>query len=549
MIDETLTRYIERPDIRPSPPYCPMTARSSISRTHGQALSQLAAAAGQQQRSAACQRLGAAVVGWQTRNRIVLPSQLLPTIKQHLTDHADEQQLHELTKGLCREILNMAQTPELFRGKSVRIAPNTPKTYLFAEGEKKSAIHINWLCWLELAANSQTIDLLILPPSAPKIGCGTYKEIFCAHNFTLELRQKKGQRKICYSPYILAKIKDRDDLATIERGERFQKELLTKEQAIKLVCLPTPRSISAQLPSPEIAEPHEYKQKWYNCDLYCASKERAVPLDASLKPQKLPFRTKDYFKALIDACESLQIMHNHHIVHGDVKPLNILLQFTNNKPYPFTGYLSDFDFTNHLGAANHISGSYAYWDFAAQTGYLFPSCDLHGLAMSLLELFLGKSIFSWCKGILLSLVKDKWLFDRQTKLTAAKKIIAFYTTSLPSFTIHKMCKQSYLPVIILEINQFRQSAGLFTPAQHVVLQRLEKQLSILDASCELAFAVFQKNMTLYEIIQKEAEKVRAIIQKGTEEEKQLLWEQISTRAACLSMGEFQRKLTAIQQKL
>ena len=96
----------------------------------------------------------------------------------------------------------------------------------------------------------------------------------------------------------------------------------------------------------------------------------------------------------VDIADALQFIHEHNIVHQDMKPSNILLDSVGN------AYLSDFGITGEISTEKSASadqippGSAPYMSpEQAQGQRLLPQTDVYSFAVTLFELLTGKHPF------------------------------------------------------------------------------------------------------------------------------------------------------------
>jgi serine/threonine protein kinase len=104
----------------------------------------------------------------------------------------------------------------------------------------------------------------------------------------------------------------------------------------------------------------------------------------------------ELINAIADVAETLQVLHDKEIVHGDVKPANILTSF--NPQGRLVGWLTDYGYSGWSDIRNVSSNNYPYWSPCAREGIMTFTNDCYGLAVSTLQMISPESwehINSW----------------------------------------------------------------------------------------------------------------------------------------------------------
>lgn len=97
-------------------------------------------------------------------------------------------------------------------------------------------------------------------------------------------------------------------------------------------------------------------------------------------------------ESLIQILNALHYLHSHGIIHGDLKPSNLLIAAT---PEPFHIHLTDFGMSRmmHRGRGDFLGGTVPYAaPEALRRGTIDPRSDLFSLGVILAELISGKDL-------------------------------------------------------------------------------------------------------------------------------------------------------------
>ena len=110
-------------------------------------------------------------------------------------------------------------------------------------------------------------------------------------------------------------------------------------------------------------------------------------------PDLLPLEDVVYF--ISQMAEALQYVHDHHIVHRDVKPSNFLIRENKRHPLLPDLILADFGISQIMGTAASVSvrGTPNYMAPEQWEGHPVPATDQYALAAIAYELLTGQTVF------------------------------------------------------------------------------------------------------------------------------------------------------------
>ena len=263
-------------------------------------------------------------------------------------------------------------------------------------------------CRLEMAPDGQTVKILIIPEAKPKIASGNYKTVKKVHRFDLMTHLKDGQRNYRHFHRALLGVRKKNNLDDVRVKENSIKQdyniqlELSKLSSIRIAELPQPLFPLAS--QNKLKKPsYELEQKRYIADFHTALHESGVPISFSSDEVK-NITTLDKLTVLYLIAQTCFKLHNHAVVHGDIKPGNILLDLNtdgNVKPV-----LTDFNLCKMIGYED-FEGEFEYWDTCRTKGWATPFCDIYGLTISLGEIFIPN--------FLDKIAKDRTLLNDLTK--------------------------------------------------------------------------------------------------------------------------------------
>ena len=353
-------------------------------------------------------RLQALVRGKEARNKVVIPSQIIPQLRANLSKKlVSDEKLAQMAIALSRQINELSLAGELSKGKSVRLSADPIHSYssIFKKNEEgrleyqgKQEVALEFDCWVEIPVDGKGVNLLVSTKNV--LGTGGFKTVNEAHEFKIDLKLSLSKtRGVGHTAAVLSRVhtipdsadglsiktnNETDDsiLGAVKEGLLLHK-LLLSIPGVKLAELPVTRLPDYEGRQQDSAM--ELKQRWYNGDLAQFIAKGTIPIDLKNLSKTRPLSKNAQLNIVLDVAKTLALFHERGYIHRDVKPLNILLGFDEEKKV--TGFLSDFDLATKAGFVDFI-GPYMYWDESSQAGWVLPSCDCYGLGMALGELFL-----------------------------------------------------------------------------------------------------------------------------------------------------------------
>ena len=106
-------------------------------------------------------------------------------------------------------------------------------------------------------------------------------------------------------------------------------------------------------------------------------------LQHAIQSNSLKLCESDRFRILEDVAEGMTIIHGAKMIHGDIKPENILL-FRNGVKY--TAKVSDFGFSNPYVEGQRSIGGTTYWNAPVSSSYYIFICSgANGSARSVFQ--------------------------------------------------------------------------------------------------------------------------------------------------------------------
>lgn len=424
-------------------------------------------------------QLQALIRGWQTRNEIFLPWQILPFIQNNLKYESSVQQM--IARIICIELNKICGNIGRYKGKTIKLEPQSD-AYIFKvpEGELSSLDRPFSLC-IEIDKDGNYAQLLLLP--GEMIGKGANKAVYLAHEMEFQRKLDFQQRQASYAPAIgIVKLCD-----AIERGYAIQKEIISEVPEGKFASVPKLLQPSDQNPKLNIV----YKDIWYHSDLYHGIINGSIRANITNSTLYVPFRGREQLAKFVEMAKTLEALHLKGYVHRDVKPGNIFLKLDEGSKVE--ACLADFDFAQKMGISNK-KGDYLYWDVLSVNGLVFPTTDAYGLVFSMAQAFLPSLQKSGLEKDPFKILKKK-KFECIRNLTASKcaESVLVYNSDPMVVKLQRMFKwvhdkkdnvysfaQIYAPnEIAAKIKIFRQDCGSSLCKESVeMLLDLEKQIEM-----------------------------------------------------------------------
>lgn len=104
-----------------------------------------------------------------------------------------------------------------------------------------------------------------------------------------------------------------------------------------------------------------------------------------------PLNERDAIEAMTPVARTLEAAHARDVIHGDIKPSNVLLDGTNN------AFVSNFGFAEYLASSASLSGAMLAPPFAPpeqfQDAPPHPSADIYSFGATLFALLVGRPPF------------------------------------------------------------------------------------------------------------------------------------------------------------
>eukprot|EP00197_Chlamydomonas_leiostraca_P014486 CAMPEP_0202860868 /NCGR_PEP_ID=MMETSP1391-20130828/2447_1 /ASSEMBLY_ACC=CAM_ASM_000867 /TAXON_ID=1034604 /ORGANISM="Chlamydomonas leiostraca, Strain SAG 11-49" /LENGTH=476 /DNA_ID=CAMNT_0049540143 /DNA_START=206 /DNA_END=1633 /DNA_ORIENTATION=- len=179
---------------------------------------------------------------------------------------------------------------------------------------------------------------------------------------------------------------------TAHSGDTMDPELLTVERQLLAGAGATPEDPNA-IPTFEWHIIMEY------CDKGSLSKALAsFKLHEPVDNASVKWDAWGSLETLKEVVSALQFLHEHRILHGDLKAANVLLASCDADPRGFTAKVSDFGLSRVLKDRNHIKtqtfGTVTHMppELLAK-GTLSPSSDVYAVGVLMWEIFTGEKVF------------------------------------------------------------------------------------------------------------------------------------------------------------
>lgn len=304
------------------------------------------------------------------RKHVVMPSKIASYLTKNVgafdNDKGETINWRKLSLFISREILEAKRAPKPYANFGKRFFGNEAPQRFAAFNRKNSFVMSEEIpmpacAWLSVDSSKRKAELEIIGEC---VGSGSAKTVYMSKILTIDLNSPVHPMEV----HEAALVKQRSTVGAnaFLSGVRFLESLPRNSNGLKIRaagCFShTQRNSNGSI---------EARDKLYLGDLLDC-------LDHLTLGSRL--------KVLGDAAKSLQWLHELGLVHGDVKPDNILVSKATRR-----GYLNDFDFGKRLGVND--SGTLGYIDTLGLLGYATPFLDIYGLAMSTAMCIFNTAVF------------------------------------------------------------------------------------------------------------------------------------------------------------
>ncbi len=463
--------------------------------------------------------------GEKTRQRTVLPNQLLPFFKEQLITR----DLDALAKVLCREINLIINNPHIYQGKSFQFTPllnaqsfpsfNSKHTHIGKEDTP-----IPYECWLELSSNAEKINLLVI--SKYIIGLGGFKRVNDSLSISLEFKLEQKKRLGSIEPSVVSEVSNQKLGDFLLRGIAIQNKIIQACPGAKIISTPILKSLDAQKTDRPALK---FSQEWYNSDFYHALQAGHIPKDKTSaaklldnmlfkdqmiaqiqsNPSKfLPFTLAKQLTVISEVAKSLSIIHEAGFVHRDIKDLNIFIKY-NPDNSEIEGFLADFDLAQVIGESIHSYPLYPIWDKCSQSGIVTPYCDFYGLAM-----VLGKSV-------ILDFDMEPNLLKTTTLPNAVHAYVSDWLEKYPNIID---IQGHSTDEVCAKIDKFIKTESP-TDEEQLLLENLKKEVTVIGSAVDIIGKAINTSEEMKEYLDKN-EDLKLALTKGTKKEKKEVMRQL-----------------------
>lgn len=505
-------------------------------------------------------KIQSVIRGWNTRNAVVLPEQIMPIFDSDILSSVDFfLNKQEICLVLCREMNDMIKDPEKYKGKSVRINKYTRQYPYFIIGQNsKKIINLDFDCRLQMAKDGKSIKVLLV---GSELGNGSFKVVSKAPKFEIDIMLKGFEREWFAKTGVLATSQPTDGTeSTILNGLQMQATILeiAAEKGGKFA------SMAEELfPNVDSSSkvPLEMEQEWYNGDLNSLKGVGKVPLEMGSASKVRSLELNDVFDILLDVSYSLSTIHSSGLIHADIKPENILVKATEFTP--MEGYISDFDLTKRISVYNRPKPIiYFYWDrCACELGVFTPFTDIYGLGMSI-----GRGLFPAFYYLALQNVNANPIYDindyiekpdtydflMYDPLKALIKKSALSSTQKED--LERDNKRTTAPELdhrlhsCLDADKLLQNLSTYDskgdPFMEHEIKLIHEQAVAFKRGYELVKKIVIKNREFYEVVKNDPD-AKNVFRRGTSEERLETVQRLSPHF--YQLVEVHKEMTAIKQ--
>lgn len=360
---------------------------------------------------------------------------------------------------------------------------------------------------LQMDTEGKNIKLSITQSSSP-IGKGSYKIVFKQHSFVIPLETQKTApltkhrvRTVSHAAETVQNIMK--GLDTVIKGLEKSDTIVKKVKTMAVDFSKFKVSKLAVPISPPVNTTNEYQleQQWYNSDFRAIINTSTIN-DFNGKPVR-QMALKDKLAILVDAAESLAILHESGYVHRDFKPDNLLVGLNGKK---IEGYLHDFDYSSKVEKLAAGAGSPRYMDMCAMAGIVVPFSDTYALLVSLGETLLPNFVD----------IRPR-LADKETVYGAIAEILeAFIRPKIAAGdpdVIIALRSLDVLQILDFDITKVEASLG-------EKIDKLKKNIHVIYSLILRVSEALQREKEIYDYVVSDQEFMKALSskdEKGIEE--------------------------------
>ncbi|MFT4553657.1 MAG: serine/threonine protein kinase [Chlamydiales bacterium] len=343
-----------------------------------------------------------------TPSREVLATAIQEGILQvSKTANYSEQQYLDYASFLRKEIVELSLNPESTQKRISRTRDrfSVPKL----DGEGIISCPPLRACWISKSTYNKYVDLQMIH-SGPEalVGRGSFKKVKLSTNYRIPLNSAEKASRIFSQTTVLVRVSS--EIPTFENPpsdtspegfnrwiNKIEEHLSEHPYQVLRQAQETEADIESFRQSVQIAGLGDMRRNLFDVP----KKIIAGLLKINIQKKKLEMEERhfsgDFFnlqnllstpekiQILLDSAKNLVKLHEHRIIHRDVKGVNILIDSTGETS---RGFLADFDLKSSGGMSN-ISSAYPYWDSATRRGFVTRAADIYGLAMTIGDCIIG----------------------------------------------------------------------------------------------------------------------------------------------------------------
>lgn len=333
---------------------------------------------------------------WRDKNRIVLPSQILPELKSKLIpqiidmgrlgkeesessfsekEKVINQMAESIALGLCR-IIDFGLSG-LKKGEPTKLASFNYTRPVFEENKYVGSEYVEFPFdyVVTLSDDGKGINILF---EAHQLGIGTDRVVSAAQELTVPFSLNKGAREAKITEVVLSRVGSKERLSP---ESTQQEELDIHKEASRLAghhVAEVPVQMGGAFPSTDDVR----KQRWYNSDFLKAYIKGFVPLGLREDSPVRKITSTDKLQIMTGVCKALVPLHREGYVHLDLHPGNVNVEVLPEGSV--RGVLADF---GRAVRRPEIAGAHGNdrWDNAARKGYPTTFTDCYAAVMVFAE--------------------------------------------------------------------------------------------------------------------------------------------------------------------